>query len=90
MINSLYYLGDQIDPIMSKIAEKCDKVLLQGNSLKTDENGQKSTRLKSMPDYRGEYATVDGMKELLTRHGYRVRVDAPEGYIKPVVVGMIL
>ena len=87
MANFVYYLGGFTDSFMHEMSKKVPNVLLQGNTLKVDSKGNRTTRCDNMPDYKGEYSTINGMVELLHKHGYRTRVDAPPGYLKPVVVG---
>lgn len=87
MCNFIYYLGDKIDTFMDICVDNCSQILLQGNRLKTH-NGVRSARIPSQPNYRGEYSQIEGMVELLKRHGFSSSVDAPAGYPKPVVVGV--
>lgn len=86
MSNVLYYMGDKADDIIQLCSYFSNKIVLQGNSLKT-EHGQPSTRLSSQPNYRGEYATVDGMESILKKHGFVTNVDEIKN--KPIVSGVI-
>lgn len=87
MSNFIYYMGDKVDTLMEIISRKCKHILIQGNSLKRDQQGNSSARLDYSPSYRGEYSSIVGMSALLSKYGYSVRVDAPRDYSKPVVVG---
>lgn len=87
MANFIYYLGDKVDDFLELCMGFADKFIIQGNSLKHDERDKPNKRIKSQPNYRGEYATVDGMIALLAKHGLITDVDAPDKYSKPVVTG---
>ena len=87
MMNFIYYLGEYVEPLMQVISEFCPRVLLQGNTLKLNKDGVRSTRSHSDKNYRGEYATIEGMSSLLRKYNYKIRIDAPSGYLKSVVTG---
>lgn len=76
-----YHLGDGIKHVMEQVAQITEAVALQGNV----------PRLTS-PKYRDRshqyLAGVNGMQELLQSHGFsRIKVLAPKGHPKPLVVG---
>ncbi len=79
MSNFIYYMGDKADELIDMCSNYANRIVLQGNALKKD---------PKQPHYRGEYSQIQGMKELLKRHGYHHhRTIAPHAYHKPVVVG---
>lgn len=86
MSNSLYYLGDSTDEFVSICKLFSKRIVVQCNNLKK-EQGIETTRVKNIPSYRGEFSQVEGVSRILSRHGYQIEVDAPNGYSKPVVVG---
>ncbi len=88
MSNFVYYLGDSTDGILDLCRKFAKRIVLQGNRLKL-QNGIESRRIDKLPDYRGEYASIKGMVDLLHRHGYKTKIVAPDNYPKPVVVGTL-
>jgi SAM-dependent methyltransferase len=87
MSNVVYYLGGNTDQFLDMCANICDRIVLQGNKLKKYQ-GDYSDRIPEIPNYRGEYSQINGMVELLERHGFTTNVDAPDNYLKPVVTGI--
>jgi SAM-dependent methyltransferase len=82
-VRSIYYLRSDIDAVFAEVAKHIPTVVLCGNK------GRAAAYNAGRPhEPLGEfnyYASLDGMKDLLTRHGYRITDEAVEG--DPIVVG---
>lgn len=82
-VRMIYYLRDRLDEVFAEVAAKVPCVLLCGNRQRA------RWWLDGVPDRQGGplnyYASVAGMCELLTRHGYRIETVVSEG--DPIVVG---
>lgn len=82
-VRMIYYLRDQLDPVFAAVAERIPNVVLCGN-------GNRATRYrKGYADEEGGpvgfYASAEGMRALLERHGYTVTAELLEG--DEIVVG---
>jgi hypothetical protein len=82
-IRSIYYLGDDLDRIFEKVAQKVPNVVLCGNRNRADRwrRGVPDEPLGDM----NRYAAREGMIEMLKRHGYRIMKVVTEG--DEIVVG---
>lgn len=82
-VRMIYYLRDDLDAIFSEVARKVPNVVLCGN------RNRANRWRKGEPDEEGgphnKYASREGMKDLLTRHGYRIVDEVSEG--DEIVVG---
>ena len=82
-VRVIYYLGDRIDRVFADVARFIPKVVLCGNR-----NRASRWRLGKPDEPLGDmnrYAALEGMTELLTRHGYRITQVVTEG--DEIVVG---
>lgn len=82
-VRVVYYLRDDLDRIFAKVAQKVRNVVLCGNRNRAD-------RWRAgTPDEPGGphnfYASREGMRELLMRHGYSIASEVLEG--DEIVVG---
>lgn len=82
-VRMIYYLRDQLDPVFAAVAERIPNVVLCGN-------GNRASRYrKGYADEEGGpvgfYASAEGMRALLERHGYTVTAELLEG--DEIVVG---
>lgn len=82
-VRVIYYLLDQIDPVFSAIAEKVPQVVLCGNKNRAMwwREGLPSPHDRA-DNY---YASAEGMRDLLTRHGYEIEREVIDG--DAIVVG---
>jgi hypothetical protein len=82
-VRSIYYLRDDLDTVFAEIAKHIPNVTLCGNQ------GRARRYHQGNPDQPlGEfnyYAGAEGMKDLLTRHGYEIVEEVTEG--DAIVVG---
>lgn len=82
-VRSIYYLRSDIDTVFAEVAKHIPTVVLCGNK------GRAAAYNAGRPhEPLGEfnyYASLDGMKDLLERHGYRITDEVVEG--DPIVVG---
>lgn len=84
-IRSIYYLGDDLDRIFGKVAQKVRNVVLCGNKNRAS-RWRAGTPDEPLGDM-NRYAASEGMAELLTRHGYRITQTVLEG--DEIVVGSL-
>jgi SAM-dependent methyltransferase len=82
-VRSIYYLGDDLDRIFAKAAQKVRNVVLCGNRNRAA-RWRAGTPDEPLGDM-NRYASREGMVELLTRHGYRIAQEVAEG--DEIVVG---
>jgi hypothetical protein len=82
-VRVIYYLLDQIDPVFATIASKVPQVVLCGNKNRA---GWWREGLIG-PNDRADnyYASAEGMRDLLTRHGYEIEAEVLDG--DEIVVG---
>jgi SAM-dependent methyltransferase len=82
-VRMIYYLRDDLDSVFEEVGNKVRNVVLCGNR-----NRAKRWRM-GVPDEIGgphnKYASREGMKDLLTRHGYKIVGGTDEG--DEIVVG---
>jgi SAM-dependent methyltransferase len=81
-VRMIYYLGRDLDPVFSEVARKVPNVVLCGNKNRA-ERWRKGISEETKAD--NKYASREGMKDLLTRHGYSVVKEVPEG--DEIVIG---
>jgi hypothetical protein len=82
-VRSIYYLRAEIDAVFTEIAGRVPQVVLCGNKGRA-----KAYHAGHPHEPLGEfnyYASVEGMRDLLTRHGYRIAEEVAEG--DAIVVG---
>lgn len=82
-VRMIYYLRHDLDAVFTSVAVNVPNVVLCGNR-------QRAHRWREgIPDEEGGavnyYASAEGMKDLLTRHGYAITTEITEG--DPIVVG---
>lgn len=85
-VRSIYYLKDDLDDVFSQFAARVSNVVLCGNrsrSVKYFENRGTKAFGDTVGHY-NYYASLDGMWNLVTRHGFRVVHAVPDG--DPIVV----
>jgi len=85
-VRSIYYLGDELDRVFSKAAQKkVRNIVLCGNRNRAEgyRRGERATDTKA-DNY---YASREGMRDLLIRHGYSIASEVLEG--DEIVVGRI-
>lgn len=82
-VRSIYYLRDDIDAVFARIAEVVPNVVLCGNRNRADayRRGRPHEPLGKF----NYYASLEGMKDILTRHGYAVTAELTDG--DEIVVG---
>lgn len=82
-VRMIYYLREQLDAVFAEVATRIPTVVLCGNKNRAAEWRQ------GIPDKPGGpvqyYASQEGMRALLERHGYRIIAEETEG--DPIVVG---
>jgi len=81
-VRSIYYLGDRLEEVFSKAAANINTVVLCGNK------NRAAMWRQGIPDKPGVanyYASAEGMRALLERHGYTITQEELEG--DPIVVG---
>lgn len=80
-VRVVYYLGDDLDTVFSEVAKHVPNVVLCGN-------GNRANRWRRGEPSEGAdnfYASREGMKDLLGRHGYRIVKEVTEG--DEIVIG---
>lgn len=82
-VRVIYYLRENLDPLFAAAARRVPTVVLCGNR-------NRAARWRDcVPDDPGGaenyYASLEGMKALLMRHGYRIASEVADG--DPIVVG---
>lgn len=81
-VRSVYYLGNGLDKVFAEVAKHVPNVVLCGNKNRAQrwrEGIDEETKADN------KYASREGMKDLLTRHGYRIALEVTEG--DEIVVG---
>jgi SAM-dependent methyltransferase len=81
-VRMIYYLGKDLDPVFSEVARKVPNVVLCGNKNRA-ERWRRGISEETKAD--NKYASREGMKDLLTRHGYSIVAEVSEG--DEIVVG---
>jgi hypothetical protein len=82
-IRMIYYLGDQLDTVFAEAAKHVQNVVLCGNANRARWWREGLPNRNDRAD--NYYASADGMKDVLTRHGYTIVQEVLEG--DPIVVG---
>lgn len=80
-VRMIYYLGDELDTVFAEVARHVPNVVLCGNK------NRAAWWRQGIPD-KGPvnyYASAEGMRALLERHGYSIVQEETEG--DPIVVG---
>lgn len=82
-VRMIYYLRDRLDEVFAEVAGNVPNVVLCGNK-------QRAAWWKAgVPDKAGGpmnyYASAEGMKDVLTRHGYTIKTEVTKG--DPIIVG---
>lgn len=82
-VRMIYYLRDQLDPVFAAIGAKVPEVVLCGN------RSRAAWHTQGIPDKEAGpvnfYASADGMRQVLERHGYTIATEVRDG--DPIVVG---
>lgn len=82
-VRMIYYLRDDLDAVFAAVGKRIPNVVLCGNKNRAAEWRQ------GIPDKPGGpvqyYASHEGMRALLERHGYTITAEETEG--DPIVVG---
>lgn len=80
-VRAIYYFGGHLDTIFAAAAARIPNVVLCGNK-------NRAARWKAGQPNAGAdnyYASAEGMRDVLTRHGYEIVTEVTEG--DPIVVG---
>lgn len=80
-VRVIYYLRAALDPVFEAVARQARQVVLCGNRNRAARHFAGTSDGKA-EDY---YASAEGMRGLLQRHGYRIEAEERDG--DPVVVG---
>lgn len=82
-VRAIYYLRDQLDAVFAEVARKVPNVVLCGNRNRAD---RYRGGVKDDPGGpHNFYASREGMKALLERHGYEIAKEVTDG--DEIVVG---
>lgn len=82
-VRVIYYLRTDIDSVFGEIAARVPNVVLCGNANRA-ERYHAGNPHPGLGEY-NFYASAEGMRDLLTRHGYDIVKEIPDG--DPIVVG---
>lgn len=82
-VRMIYYLRDDLDAVFGEVARKVPNVVLCGNRNRADRWRRGEIDPTSNAD--DKYASREGMKDLLTSHGYKIVNEVTEG--DEIVVG---
>lgn len=82
-VRAIYYFGDRLDEIFAAIADHVPEVVLCGNANRARRYhaGTPDAPLGEM----NYYASAEGMRDLLARHGYEIAAEVLEG--DAIIVG---
>lgn len=81
-IRMIYYLGDELEPLFREIARRIPNVMLCGNKNRA---AQWRQGIPDKPGVQNYYASAEGMRALIERHGYTITAEERDG--DPIVVG---
>jgi hypothetical protein len=82
-VRMIYYLRERLDEVFAEVAKQVPNVVLCGNKNRA---AMWRDCIPDRPDgAENYYASSEGMKALLLRHGYEIVREEPEG--DPIVVG---
>jgi SAM-dependent methyltransferase len=84
-VRAIYYWGAHLDTVFAAVAESVPTVVLCGNRNRADawREGRPHAPLGEM----NRYAALEGMKDVLARHGYRITEEVTDG--DEIVVGVL-
>lgn len=82
-VRMIYYLGDELDAVFAEVAAKIPNVVLCGNKNRAAMWRQGIPNRSDKAD--NYYASPEGMRAVLERHGYAIVQEETEG--DPIVVG---
>lgn len=82
-VRMIYYLGDELDTVFAEVGRQVPNVVLCGNHNRANRDRAGIKEITSADNY---YASSEGMKNLLTCHGYRIVTEVTEG--DEIVVGV--
>ena len=82
-VRMIYYLGDNLDKVFAEAAKHVQNVVLCGNANRARWWREGLPNRNDRAD--NYYASADGMKDVLTRHGFKITTEVLEG--DPIVVG---
>lgn len=81
-VRMIYYLRDELDAVFGEVAKQVPNVVLCGNRNRAARWRQGIREETKADNY---YASPEGMRALLERHGYSIVAEETEG--DPIVVG---
>jgi SAM-dependent methyltransferase len=81
-VRMIYYLNDQLDDVFNEVARKVPNVVLCGNKNRAERWRRGIAEETKADNY---YASREGMRDLLKRHGYSIVTEVREG--DEIVVG---
>jgi hypothetical protein len=82
-VRVIYYLIADLDPVFAAVSEKVPHVVLCGNRNRAAKWRAGIPNPHNRVD--NYYASAEGMKDVLTRHGYRIADEVTDG--DPIIVG---
>lgn len=82
-VRAIYYWGEHLDTVFAEVAKHCLNVVLCGNKNRAAWWRQGIPNRNDKAD--NYYASAEGMRALLERHGYAIVQEETEG--DPIVVG---
>lgn len=85
-IRMIYYLRDDLDAVFAEVAKHIPNVVLCGNRNRA--NRWRAGEPDKLDGPFNKYASREGMKELLKRHGYTITKEITEG--DEIVVGRMV
>lgn len=84
-VRAIYYWGEALDTVFAEVARCIPTVVLCGNRNRAD-NWRKGTPHEPLGEF-NRYAALEGMTDLLERHGFTITTQVTEG--DEIVVGRI-
>lgn len=84
-VRMIYYLREHIDAVFAEIAKRVPSVVLCGNRNRAD-NWRAGRPHAPLGEF-NRYASLEGMRDLLERHGYRITEEVTDG--DEIVVGVM-
>jgi 2-polyprenyl-3-methyl-5-hydroxy-6-metoxy-1,4-benzoquinol methylase len=82
-VRSIYYLGDELDEVFAEAAKHVRNVVLCGNKNRARWWREGLPNRNDRAD--NYYASADGMRDVLCRHGFEIKNEVLDG--DPIVVG---
>jgi choline dehydrogenase-like flavoprotein len=83
-VRMIYYLGDKLDIVFGEASRKVENVVLCGNANRARWWREGLPNRNDRAD--NYYASADGMKDVLRRHGFAIAAEVVGG--DPIVVGI--